>query len=148
MYAIDFGMKQTGEVVFRLAAERWENGTRENGTRESAPNSRCGKPQGGKAVLRGVIPDLNRIRNFAMGGHTVGQWLGDGTASFNDGPDGHLDELLRYVAFKPALAVIQAPVVNEYLRQTPIRDFEAALETLALRLNGHLTPTAAGGPTC
>lgn len=128
-------MKQTGEVVFRLAAERGNNGPRAH-----APSAMSAKAEDDRAILRGIIPDLNRIRNFAMGGHTVGQWLGDGTASFNDGPYGHVDELLRYVAFTPALAVIQAPVVNEYLRQTPISDFEAALETLTLRLSRHLNP--------
>ncbi|MDI4647042.1 SGNH/GDSL hydrolase family protein [Cohnella hashimotonis] len=133
VYGVDFGMKRKGNVVLRLAGER-----RENELCEHAASGMSGERRGSRAILRGVIPDLNRVRNFSMGGHTVGQWLGDGTASFNDGPYDHVDELLRYVAFTPTLAVIQAPVVNEYLRQTPIREFEAALEALVLRLNRHL----------
>ncbi|MDI4647061.1 SGNH/GDSL hydrolase family protein [Cohnella hashimotonis] len=67
----------------------------------------------------------------------MGQWLGDGTPSFNDDSQPHVDQLLHYVPFTPTFVVIQAPIVNEYLRQTPLAVFWDNLLTLTGKLRRH-----------
>lgn len=129
VYCIDYGMKQQGILTFRSVQPNEQAiQLHMNGISLETP----------ALLIRGVVFDANHIRNFSMGGHTTGQWLGDGTNSFNDGPHPHVDELLTYVPFTPTLAVIQAPVVNEYLRQTPIPQFQSNLMTIIEKLNRHL----------
>jgi len=132
VYCIDYGTKQKGAVLLRYA-----------GAHEAADASGLGglTLAGPSVLIRGIVYDGNRIRNFAMGGHTVGQWLGDGTLSFHNEAYPHIDELLDYVPFTPTLAVIQAPVVNEYLRQTELSSFTHHLSLLIGKLNGHLNPS-------
>ncbi|WP_409340863.1 hypothetical protein [Paenibacillus sp. MBLB4367] len=129
VYCVDYGMKQTGILSLRYAGEH-----------PSASGCELGRLtlDAPAVLIRGIVFDGNRIRNFAMGGHTVGQWIGDGTASFHDVSYPHTDELLSYVPFTPTLAIIQAPVVNEYLNQTEISDFQRNLSSLIGKLNAHL----------
>ncbi|BBI31913.1 hypothetical protein KCTCHS21_13120 [Cohnella abietis] len=128
VYCIDYGQKQLGNLCFTYA------GANADAVAFEHPECPCEAPD---LRLRGIIFDGNNVRNFSMGGHTVGQWLGDGTPSFNDPPYPHVDELLRYVPFTPQLTIIQAPIVNEYLRQTPIATFTANLASLLDKLNHH-----------
>src|SRR5690606_17051307 len=72
-----------------------------------------------------------------MGGHTVGQWLGDGSASYNDPSYPHIAEILRFVSFTPTLTIIQVPIVNEYLRQTPLATLRTNLTMLIDKLKSH-----------
>ena len=134
VYCIDYGQKQIGRLC--LAYE----GAHPDAVGFEHPQvAAIGKSQPALRI-RGILFDGCDVRNFSMGGHTVGQWLGDGTASFNDPSYPHMDELLRFVRFTPTLAIIQAPVVNEYLRQTPIEVFKANLYVLIEKLSHHLNP--------
>jgi len=129
VYCIDFGQKQRGRLRFSYAGAH----------PEAVPFEERGSALSCPAIaLRGVLFDGNDVRNFSMGGHTVGQWLGDGTPSFNDESQPHVDRLLRYVPFTPTLVVIQAPIVNEYLRQTPLAVFSDNLLALTGKLSRHL----------
>jgi len=128
VYCIDYGQKQQGRLCFAYAGANPDAVTFEH------PECSCEVPV---LRLRGIIFDGNDVRNFSMGGHTVGQWLGDGTPSFNDPSYSHVDELLCYVPFTPTLTIIQAPIVNEYLRQTPIDTFTANLTILLDKLSQH-----------
>lgn len=128
VYCIDYGEKQRGRLCFAYAGAH----------PDAAPfESRDLVLPSAAIRLRGVVFDGNDVRNFSMGGHTVGQWLGDGTASFNDDSQPHVEQLLRFVPFTPTLVIIQAPIVNEYLRQTPIAAFTDNLQTLIERLSRH-----------
>lgn len=131
VYCIDYGQKQLGKLWFDYA------GANPDAVAFEHPESPC---EGPVLKLRGMIFDGNDVRNFSMGGHTVGQWLGDGTPSNNDPSYPHVDELLSYVPFTPTLTIIQAPIVNEYLRQTPIDTFIANLASLLDKLNQHHNP--------
>lgn len=125
VYCIDYGKKQKGTVSLSYAGEH------------PAASGSTDEPA---VRIRGIVMDGNRIRNFAMGGHTVGQWLGDGTRSFHDESYAHVDELLNYVPFTPTLAIVQAPIVNEYIRQTDICTFQRNLSVLIEKLKAHLNP--------
>lgn len=128
VYCIDYGQKQKGRLVCAY-----------EGAHSDALPFSDEEPDWQCPVLRirGLIFDGNDVRNFSMGGHTTGQWLGDGSASFNDPDYPHLAEVLRFIPFTPTLVIIQAPVVNEYIRQTPINRFTANLNTLIEVLNNH-----------
>ncbi|MBP1990750.1 SGNH/GDSL hydrolase family protein [Paenibacillus eucommiae] len=132
VYCIDYGVKQKGTLTFSYA------GASEKAERLCIDEVQLGTPA---LLIRGVVFDGNQIRNFSMGGHTVGQWLGDNTHSYNDGPHPHVDHLLNYVPFTPTLVIIQAPIVNEYLRQTELAQFTSHLTELIQKLNGHLNET-------
>ncbi|MBZ8143837.1 hypothetical protein CLD22_29015 [Rubrivivax gelatinosus] len=94
----------------------------------------------GVVTLRGLTFDNNKVANFAMGGHTVGQWMGD-SASFNDAARDHLADVLSYTPARPSHVIVQLPIVNEYLRQTTIAAFKANLQALVDRCRGHLVGT-------
>ncbi|GGD59043.1 SGNH/GDSL hydrolase family protein [Paenibacillus nasutitermitis] len=128
VYCIDYGQKVKGRIYFSFAGA---------GLLADSLIRVGESPISPIVSLRGIMFDGNNIRNFSMGGHTVGQWLGDGTESFNDPSYPHMDELLRFVPFTPSLAIIQAPIVNEYLRQTPIVTFTANLTELLSKMNLH-----------
>lgn len=87
--------------------------------------------------IRGLLFDNNQVTNFAMGGHTIGQWMGD-SASYNDPARDHLADVLAYAKATPHLAVTELPIVNEYLRQTPLATFKANIVTFMSRVNGTL----------
>jgi len=129
VYCIDFGQKQKGRLRFAQAGAN----TKAKSFEQEHDQLSCPI-----VALRGVVFDGNNVRNFSMGGHTVGQWLGDGTPSFNDESQAHMDQLLRYVPFTPTLVVIQVPIVNEYLRQTPLAVFTSHLHDLTDKLSRHL----------
>ncbi|OUS69598.1 hypothetical protein B1748_31020 [Paenibacillus sp. MY03] len=129
VYCIDFGQKQKGRLRFAQAGAN----TKAKSFEPEHDQLSCPI-----VALRGVVFDGNNVRNFSMGGHTVGQWLGDGTPSYNDESQAHMDQLLRYVPFTPTLVVIQAPIVNEYLRQTPLAVFTSHLHDLTDKLSRHL----------
>lgn len=128
VYCIDYGQKQLGKLCFEYAGVNPQAVEFKNSVFSSDVPI---------LAIRGIIFEGNDVRNFSMGGHTVGQWLGDGTPSYNDPPYAHIEELLRYVPFTPALTIIQAPIVNEYLRQTPVDTFTANLEKLLAKMNHH-----------
>jgi len=128
VYCVDFGQKMKGKLCLAYAGTN----------RAAVLDGKTDALLGGAALkIRGIIFDGNDVRNFSMGGHTVGQWIGDGTSSFNDPSHPHLDELLRFVPFTPSLCLIQAPVVNEYLRQTPLETFLSNLNIVTEKLNAH-----------
>lgn len=91
----------------------------------------------GPVEIRGVTLDNNKVVNLAMGGHSVGAWLGD-EASFNDGPQDHVQQILDHVPVQPSHVIIQIPFVNEYLNQTPIATFKERLLRLINRFKDHL----------
>ncbi len=129
VYCIDYGHKRRGRLRFSHA------GAQSDARSYDQEHALLSCPV---VALRGVVQDGNNIRNFSMGGHTVGQWLGDGTPSYNDESQAHIAQLLRYVPFTPTLVVIQAPIVNEYLRQTSLTVFTSNLHALICKLSRHL----------
>jgi hypothetical protein len=129
VYCIDYGQKQRGRLRFSVS------GAQSDAISFNPEHVPLSCPV---VAMRGIVFDGNNVRNFSMGGHTVGQWLGDGTPSYNDESQRHMDQLLHYVPFAPTLVVIQAPIVNEYLRQTPLSAFTNNLNTLTDMLSQHL----------
>lgn len=134
---IDYGQKQKGQFVFRCVASPDQANLDQAEADKHEPESYLNPSRKPVLMLRGIVFNGNHVRNFSMGGHTVGQWLGDGTKSFNDDSHPHIDEILNFVPFTPTLALIQAPIVNEYLRQTPMNMLLMNLETLIGKLNAH-----------
>ncbi|BBH20621.1 hypothetical protein Back11_19660 [Paenibacillus baekrokdamisoli] len=130
VYCIDYGQKQQGTLAIKYAGADERTMLLFIGNELLAD-----KPA---LLCRGIVFDANSVRNFAMGGHTTGQWLGDGTLSFHGESYPHIDEILSYVPFTPTLAVIQAPIVNEYLQQTPLDKFRLHLEAVVDKLSRHL----------
>ncbi|WP_135557003.1 SGNH/GDSL hydrolase family protein [Paenibacillus cymbidii] len=126
VYCIDYGQKQQGRLCLAI-------GDASDGVRM------------GSVRLRGIVFDACAVRNFSMGGHTVGQWLGDGTASYHDASAPHLEQLLAYVPFTPTLTLIQAPIVNEYLGQTPTEAFQEHLGQVVRMLKRHLNEADGAG---
>ncbi|BCS54573.1 hypothetical protein [Geobacter sp. SVR] len=114
IYCLDFGSKVWGRVHMELNAAT-----------------------GSGVAVRGVLFDNNNIANFAMGGHTIGQWMGDG-ASYNDAAHDHLADILSYIKTTPHLVITELPIVNEYLRQTPLAAFKSNIATFMSRLNAVL----------
>lgn len=113
IYVVDFGGRATGRLFIEL-------------------------PESNRSLgLRGVTFDNNYAVNFAMGGHTVGAWLGE-EASFSAETRDHLADLLTYTPVRPMGVMVQVPFVNEYLKQTPIATFKTRLQTLVTRINGHM----------
>lgn len=137
---IDYGMKQAGTLALSCIHSYGKAGMLDEPNQHLDRDSYVVSDMAEEApylLIRGIRYDGNAIRNFSMGGHTVGQWLGDGSSSFNDDSYGHIDELLNYVPFTPALCVIQAPIVNEYLRQTDIQQFLTNMQQLITKLGSH-----------
>jgi len=110
IYCVDYGAKQKARVVFSYA-----------GANASAT--------GTNIMLRGIIFDCNILMNFSMGGHSTGAWLGL-EASYSDGATDHLNQIVFNVKFAPTLIIVQAPIVNEYLRQTSIAQFKSNLTAI------------------
>ncbi|MGC4076298.1 MAG: SGNH/GDSL hydrolase family protein [Rubrivivax sp.] len=94
----------------------------------------------GVVTIRGITFDNNKVANWAMGGHTVGQWMGD-SASFNDAAHDHVADVLSYTPARPSHVIVQLPIVNEYLRQTPLATFKANIQALVDRFRAHLAGT-------
>ncbi|MBO9607856.1 MAG: SGNH/GDSL hydrolase family protein [Paenibacillaceae bacterium] len=136
IYAIDYGQKQSGKLCLRYAGANSAADT----TAASALVEGCSATFT-PLMIRGILVDGNRMRNISMGGHTVGQWWGDGTTSCHDRSSPHIDDILAYTPFTPTLALIQLPVVNEYLAQTPIAAFKKNLDIVIRKLNKHRNPT-------
>lgn len=113
IYVVDFGGQSAGRLFI-----------------ESVESNRS-------VGIRGVVFDNNYAVNLAMGGHTVGAWLGE-EASFSAETRDHLADWLTYTPVRPMGVVVQIPFVNEYLKQTPIATFKARLQTLVTRINSHL----------
>lgn len=113
IYVVDFGGKAAGRLFI-----------------ESVESNRS-------IGLRGVVFDNNYAVNLAMGGHTVGAWLGE-EASFSSETRDHIGDFLNYTPVRPMGVVVQVPFVNEYLKQTPIATFKTRLQTLVTRINGHM----------
>jgi|GEM_PF-1226931 len=122
VYCIDYGLKQKGDLYFGYAGA---NGSATNFT--TTGGTAYGSPV---IKLRGIIFGGNNVRNFSIGAAAVGSWL-------NDGSPHYIDEILNYVPFTPTLAVVQAPIVNEYLAQTSIATFKSNLAALVTKLNNH-----------
>lgn len=113
IYVIDFGGRTTGRLFIESVESAKEVG------------------------IRGIIFDNNLAINYAMGGHSVGAWLGEEASASGEKRD-HIGDLLAYTPVRPASVVVQVPFVNEYLKQTPIATFKTRLQTLVTRINSHL----------
>lgn len=87
--------------------------------------------------IRGVVLDNNKAVNLSMGGHSVGAWLGE-EASFSAETADHIAQILNHVPVQPSHIIVQLPIVNEYLKQTPIATFKTRLQTLVTRFESHL----------
>lgn len=122
VYEIDFGSKVQSEIYIQDYAAS-ASGTSQFST------------------LRGLLLDNNTVTNWAMGGHTIGNWLGVGD-SFNDVARDHLADILAYGKTNPYLVITELPLVNEYLHQTPLATFKNNIATFISRLNNNLNPTA------
>lgn len=92
--------------------------------------------------MRGILGgSFNMVKNMALGCHSVGAWLGVDTDNCGNDDDpidsitgvNHIEDLLNYCPQRMTMAIIQAPIVNEYLKQTPITTYKnnlTALKTL------------------
>lgn len=113
---IDYGSKTRGRLVIQL---------------DGADPASLGY----YADVRGVLFDNNQVTNFSLGGHTIGQWMGY-SASYSDVAIDHLARISTYSKCNPHLAIVQLPLVNEYLRQTEISAFKEHISNLIYRVNG------------
>ncbi|MGY2438542.1 SGNH/GDSL hydrolase family protein [Pseudomonas sp. SDO52101_S400] len=110
IYRIDFGSTQIGDLFIEAY---------------------------GSCDTRGVILDNNKVVNLAMGGHSIGGWLGL-EASYSSETADHVAQILNHVPVQPSHVITQLPLVNEYLRQTPIATFINNLVAFVNRFRNHL----------
>jgi lysophospholipase L1-like esterase len=110
VYRVDFGATQLGDLFIEAS---------------------------GSCDIRGVILDNNKVANLAMGGHTIGGWLGT-EASYSNETGDHIGQILNHTPVQPSHVIVQLPLVNEYFRQTPIATFVANLTQLVSRFRAHI----------
>ena len=120
VYIIDWGYKQKGNLVFEYG------GANVNATIDGVMNSYT-------FLTRGFYFDGNIVKVHGFGAHTTDMLLGN-AADTNRVATDHITELLQYSLTCPYLVIIQPPIVNEYLSQTPIADFTANLDTIVDKL--------------
>lgn len=114
IYRIDWGSKMQGSVVLETESQ---------------------------VKFRGLIFDNNKCVNHALGGHTVGAWIGAEANTAGTETRDHLGDILNYTPVTPSNVITQIPFVNEYLKQTPIASFKTYLQTLVTRIESHLNTT-------
>jgi hypothetical protein len=120
-YIIDFGEKKQGTLRLTHMGQGAATTTR---------------PILGSQVIifkGALLGNRDLLRNWSMGGHTLGAWLGEEASYWNETRD-HVADALSYMSGALQAAIIQAPIVNEYLKQTPIATFKTRLDTLKTRL--------------
>lgn len=115
IYEIDFGAKILADVFIQ------DGGASAAGTNLHS-------------TLRGILFDNNSVTNYSMGGHTMGNWMGDG-ASYNDPAKDHLLDILSFSKANAYLVLVEFPLVNEYLAQTPIATVKSNIQTFISRIN-------------
>jgi hypothetical protein len=105
-YIIDFGQKKQGTVKLSID-----------------------EPYSNKNIIqsRGMLCGNNDlIRNLSMGYHDTGAWIGE-KPSGHDETGNHIQDITEYMTGDIKSLIIEAPLVNEYLSQTPINDFKQNL---------------------
>ncbi|MEZ8163757.1 hypothetical protein ACED31_16380, partial [Vibrio splendidus] len=122
-YVIDFGQKKAGRLRIRHVGD----GAEATGVRSwsGATSFAC------KGAL---VNNLDYIKNWSMGGHTIGAWLGQENSYWGEQRD-HVADILSYTPVHPTAVIVETPLVNEWLKQTPLATFKQRLVDLAFAFN-------------
>jgi hypothetical protein len=123
VFIIDFGQKKCGTLKIT------HGGNGVNTTLTLAPLSTSAINVRGALLSNG-----DTIKNWSMGGHTIGAWIGEQSNYDNSETKDHLADILNYTYRSVKGCFIQLPIVNEVIKQTPIVDFKSYLDTLKTRL--------------
>ena len=79
---------------------------------------------------RGMLfTNLDMVKNWALGGHSLGAMLGE-EDSFTNERRNHIDDIKKYMNLPVNMLILQVPIVNEYLNQTPLNTFKERLNKL------------------
>ncbi|HOJ10997.1 MAG TPA: hypothetical protein PK733_10450 [Clostridiales bacterium] len=117
-YIIDFRQKKKGTVKISIAGPG-----KYNTKKHPATNSEV-------LMSRGMLcGNMDLFRNWSMGGHSTGAWLGQEESYWKD-TENHIDDAIRYMTASVKSVVIQAPLVNEWLKQTPVDIFKTRLTNI------------------
>lgn len=93
---------------------------------------------GGPVLIRGMVPDNNKIENWSCGANSIGALLGLESANAGGLAVDCVAAWLQYTPVRPQAVILQAPIVNEYIKQTPIATYKTRLQTFYDRFNNHL----------
>lgn len=114
-YIIDFKQKKKGRIKLSVAGPGSNNTGKHPLTNTEV------------IMSRGIIcGNMDLFRNWSLGGHSTGAWLGH-EESFWKECRNHIQDAAKYMTAKIRGIVIQAPLVNEWLKQTPIDVFKSRL---------------------
>lgn len=122
-YVIDFGQKKKGRLRIRYAGD----GDEATGVRSWS----------GTTVFTckgALINNLDYVKNWSMGGHTIGAWLGQEASYWNETRN-HVADIKAYTPVRATAVIVEAPLVNEWLKQTPLATFKQRLTDLANEFN-------------
>jgi len=122
-YIIDFKQKKMGTLRMSHAGA---------GSNYSNAGSLLGGPV---VITRGVLfGNRDLFKNWSMGSHSTGALLGLETSYQGETRD-HITDIKKYMTGSIKALFIQAPVVNEWLKQTSIADFKTRLTAIKTNLN-------------
>ncbi|EJO3993855.1 phage tail protein [Vibrio vulnificus] len=122
-YVIDFGQKKAGRLRIRHVGD----GAEATGVRSWSGTT--------SFTCKGaLVNNLDYIKNWSMGGHTIGAWLGQENSYWGEQRD-HVADILSYSPVRPTAVIVETPLVNEWLKQTPLATFKQRLIDLAFAFN-------------
>jgi hypothetical protein len=122
-FIIDFKQKKKGTLRLSHAG---------NGANFTTANGILGSST---VNTRGVLfGNRDLVRNWSFGGHTTGAWLGL-EASYSNETKDHITDMLVFTTGNVKAVIIEAPLVNEWLKQTPITTFKDRLTQIKTKVN-------------
>ena len=117
-YIIDFKQKKQGTIRISIAGSG-----KYNTKKHPATNTEV-------LISRGMLcGNMDLFRNWSMGGHSTGAWLGQEESYWKDTRN-HIKDAVRYMTASVKGVVIEAPLVNEWLKQTPVDIFKSRLTNI------------------
>jgi hypothetical protein len=120
VYLIDFGQKKKGTLKISILGNTGSN------------NSLLYEPA---FYSRGILfGNGDIVKNWSMGGHSTGAMLGV-EASYSNETRNHIQDIKDYYNNSINAVIFEAPIVNEYLKQTPIQTFKDRLTQIKTNLN-------------
>lgn len=122
-YVIDFGQKKAGRLRIRHVGD----GAEATGVRNWSGTTTF-------TCKGALVNNLDYIKNWSMGGHTIGAWLGQENSYWGEQRD-HVADILSYSPVRPTAVIVETPLVNEWLKQTPLATFKKRLTDLAFAFN-------------
>lgn len=124
-YIIDFKQKKEGTLRISHA------GAGVN----TVPARRGGLGLTSVVATKGLLlGNRDLVRNWSMGGHTIGSWLGQ-EASYWGETRNHVADAVAYMNAAIQSIVVEAPLVNEHIKQTPLATFKQRFTDLAYAAN-------------